>query len=282
MLGKRQLDMDILNASGTARSKLLLRIEEALNAAALSISPFLVETPRIEFKSDKNPVTEADRTVNRVLRDALLQGDEGWLSEESVDDLTRLGRKHLWVVDPIDGTSEFISGIPEWCISVAFVEDGHSVAGGICNPVTHEVFLGSLDDGVQFNGTSVKARQCQGLRGALVLASRSEIARGEWECYRNAPFVTRPMGSIAYKLALIAAGMADATWTRTPKHEWDIAAGSALVRAAGGFIRGLDDSELNFNNASPVLTGLLACGPHLDLELNSWLRAEHSKLSRSA
>jgi myo-inositol-1(or 4)-monophosphatase len=84
--------------------------------------------------------------------------------------------------------------------------------------------------------------------------------------------VTRPMGSVAYKLALVAAGMADATWTLCPKHEWDIAAGSALVKAAGGVIQNLNGSELRFNNSSPLLPGLLACGPGLDLRLNSWLR----------
>jgi myo-inositol-1(or 4)-monophosphatase len=264
--------VNTVNVKNSANSQILRRIEEALNAAACSISPFLVEMPKTEFKSGKTPVTEADRTANRILREALLQHGEGWLSEECVDDLGRLGKERLWVVDPIDGTREFISGIPEWCISVGLIEHGRAVAGGIYNPVTRELFLGALGEGVRLNGTSVSVSRCQRLEGAVVLASRSEIARGEWDCFRDAPFVTRPMGSIAYKLALVAAGIADATWTGSPKHEWDIAAGSALVEAAGGFVRNLDGSELRFNNRSPLFSGLLACGPHLDLRLNSWLR----------
>ena len=178
----------------------------------------------------------------------------------------------MWVVDPIDGTQEFISGIPEWCISVGFVENGRAVAGGICNPVTGEVFLGAIGEGVRLNGVSVNVSPCERLEGAVVLASRSEVARGEWDCFRDAPFVTRPMGSVAYKLALVAAGRADATWTGCPKNEWDIAAGAALVQAAGGFVRNLNGSELRFNNPSPLMPGLVACGPRLDRKVNSWLR----------
>ena len=270
-----------MNVKISTRSRILTRIEEALVAAARSISPFLPGQDIVEFKSATNPVTEADRTANRILRDALLQDNEGWLSEESVDDSNRLDKKHVWVVDPIDGTKEFISRIPEWCISVAFVENGRAVAGGICNPATQEIFLGALGEGVKLNGTSVRASECQCLEGAVVLASRSELARGEWDCFRDDPFLIRPMGSVAYKLALVAAGMADATWTLSPKNEWDIAAGVALIEAAGGFVRKLDGSELRFNNRSPLFPGLLACGPQLDRELNSCLRerAGHSKRS---
>jgi myo-inositol-1(or 4)-monophosphatase len=270
--------MDAVSAKNGAPSQVLRRIEEALRAATYAITPFLAEKHRVEYKSGRDPVTEADRIANRTLRDVLLREDEGWLSEESVDDLDRLQKERLWVVDPIDGTREFISGIPEWCISVGLVENGRAVAGGICNPVTGETFLGRLGEGVRLNGTSVCAGGCQSLQGAVVLASRSEVARGEWDCFRGAPFVTRPMGSVAYKLALVAAGRADATWTRSPKHEWDIAAGSALVEAAGGLVRNINGSELRFNNPSPLFPGLLACSPELELKINSWLseRTEHT------
>jgi myo-inositol-1(or 4)-monophosphatase len=267
-----------VKVGNSPRSQVLARIEEALNRAACSIAPFLVDAPKVEFKSAHDPVTEADRCANRILRDALLQDGEGWLSEESADDLSRLGNERVWVVDPIDGTREFISGIPEWCISVGYIENGRAVAGGICNPVTHELFLGALGEGVRLNGAPVSVSRRQTLEGAVVLASRSEMARGEWDCFRDAPFVTRPMGSVAYKLALVAAGLADATWTGSPKSEWDIAAGSVLVEAAGGFVRNLNGSDLRFNNPSPRLPGLLACGLELDPTLNSWLRERNEIL----
>jgi myo-inositol-1(or 4)-monophosphatase len=257
---------------GKGRRQILRRIEEALKAAASAITPFLTAVPEIEFKSDKDPVTEADRTLDRILRKALLKDGEGWLSEESADDLGRLGKERVWVVDPIDGTREFVSGIPEWCISVGFVENRRAVAGGICNPVTGELFVGAAGEGVKLNGCRVSSRQCRTLKGATVLASRSEVERGDWDRFRGAPFVTQPMGSIAYKLAMVAAGNADATWTFTPKHEWDVAAGSALINAGGGYVRNLDGSDLQFNNEAPLFRGLLACSSRLQPELSSWLR----------
>ena len=136
------------------------------------------------------------------------------------------------------------------------------------------LFIGALGEGITLNGAPVTATCCESIEGAVVLASRSEIARGEWDCYRSARFARRPMGSIAYKLALVAAGKADATWTASPRHEWDIVAGTALVQAAGGFIRGLDGSELRFNNPSPLLPGFFACGSQLGPKLGSWLREQ--------
>jgi myo-inositol-1(or 4)-monophosphatase len=99
--------------------------------------------------------------------------------------------------------------------------------------------------------------------GALVLASRSEVKRGEWKAFENAGVTIRPMGSVAYKLALVAAGLADITFTLTPKNEWDVVAGAALVLSAGGFVSTLEKTPLTANRRDPLLSGLLACGPLL-------------------
>ncbi len=147
------------------------------------------------------------------------------------------------------------------------VEEGIPLAGGICNPATNEIFLGSLDAGVTYNGKPARASQRASLEGALVLASRSETRRGEWTQFHNTAMKIRPIGSVAYKLALVSAGLADATFTLTPKHEWDIAGGAALVMSAGGFVSTLQNSALRCNNQSPLLSGLLACGTVLRDEL---------------
>ena len=136
------------------------------------------------------------------------------------------------MVDPLDGTREFVAGIPEFCVSIGMVEDGVPVAGGICNPATNEIFLGAIDCGVTYNGKPAQPSQRTSLEGALLLASRSEIKRGEWKPFESAGFKIRPMGSVAYKLALVSAGLADATFTLTPKNEWDVAAGAASGREA--------------------------------------------------
>jgi len=180
-----------------------------------------------------------------------------------VDDLKRLDLARLWVVDPVDGTREFVHGIPEWCISISFIENGKAVAGGIRNPATNETFLGSISTGVTYNGQPCRASSRADLQGAQVLASRSEVNRGEWERFRGSEFEVTAMGSVAYKMARVAAGLADATWTLVHKNEWDVAAGTALVEAAGGIVRTLEDAPVSFNARSPLLSGLVASGPHL-------------------
>jgi myo-inositol-1(or 4)-monophosphatase len=198
-----------------------------------------------------------------LLRECLQQEGEGWLSEEDADDVSRLTKHFVWVVDPLDGTREFVDGIPEWSISVAAVVDGEPVAGGIENPASGEVFLGSLTDGVFRNGARCVASPRQALCGATILSSRQEYLRGEWSRYEGVGLSVSPVGSVAYKLALVAAGLADATFTLQPKNEWDVAAGVALVRAAGGRAECISGKPLRFNQSHTLLPGMLAAGPAL-------------------
>jgi myo-inositol-1(or 4)-monophosphatase len=251
----------------SAYSDILNRIEAALSAARDVFRGFTPGAIDAEFKAGHDPVTEADRALDAVLRQKLLRDGEGWLSEESVDDFTRLNKKHVWVVDPLDGTREFVKGIPEFCASIGLVEDGRPVAGGIYNPATDETFIGSIDAGVLYNGKPAHASQREGLAGALVLASRSEVKRGEWKPFENASLQIRSMGSIAYKLALVSAGLADITFTLTPKNEWDVAAGAALVLSSGGFVTTLERMPFRANHKNPLLSGLIAGGPNLRSEL---------------
>jgi myo-inositol-1(or 4)-monophosphatase len=247
----------------TSSSDILNRIEAALDAAQTVLGKFTPGAIAAEYKIGHDPVTEADREVDSVLRQNLLREGEGWLSEESVDDPSRLGKNRVWVVDPLDGTREFVAGIPEFCVSIGFVENGRAVTGGICNPATKETIIGSLESGVLYNGKPARPSQKKSLQGALILASRSEFKRGEWKQFEGGDFQIRPMGSVAYKLGLVAAGLADVTFTLTPKNEWDVAAGAALVESAGGFIATLDNMPLRCNHRNPLLSGLLACGPFL-------------------
>jgi len=246
-----------------SNTETLRRIQSAMEAARAVFGRFTAGAIAAEYKIGHDPVTEADRALDAVLRQELLRDGEGWLSEESVDDYTRLDRRRVWVVDPLDGTREFVAGIPEFCVSIAMVENGRPVAGGICNPATNEVFLGSLELGVTYNGKPARASQRTTLDGATVLASRSETKRGEWQQFEGASFKVRPMGSVAYKLALVSAGLADITFTLVPKNEWDVAAGVALVTSAGGFVSTLENSPLECNRRNPLISGLIACGSPL-------------------
>jgi myo-inositol-1(or 4)-monophosphatase len=267
--------------SHPTQAETLKRIQSALEAARQVFAGFTPGAIEAEYKAGHDPVTEADKAVDAVLRKELLREGEGWLSEESADDLSRLERKRVWIVDPLDGTREFVAGIPEFCVSVAMVEEGIPVAGGICNPATSEIFLGSLDSGVTYSGKPARASQRTSLDGALLLASRSETRRGEWKQFQKTTLNIREMGSVAYKLALVSAGLADATFTLTPKHEWDVAGGAALVASAGGFVSTLQNSPLRCNKRSPLLSGLLACGPFLRDELLALVN-EHVPANRES
>jgi myo-inositol-1(or 4)-monophosphatase len=263
-------------------ASILERIHAGLQASRAVFARFTPGAIETEYKIGHDPVTEADRALDAVLRQELLREGEGWLSEESVDDPIRLQRSRVWVVDPLDGTREFVKGIPEFCVSIGYVQDGRPVAGGIYNPATDETFLGAIDSGVTYNGKPSQPSQRKTLDGALVLASRSEVNRGEWKPFEDAPFKVRPMGSVAYKLALVSAGMADITFTLTPKNEWDVVAGAALVQSAGGFISTLEKTTLTANRPDPLLSGLLASGPFLKQQLLALVEphiriAEHAR-----
>jgi myo-inositol-1(or 4)-monophosphatase len=248
---------------------MLRRIQAALQAARDVFQDFTPGKVAAEYKAGHDPVTEADTLVNAVLRKELQRDGEGWLSEETPDDFDRLDRDRLWVVDPLDGTREFVEGVPEFCVSIALVEHGRPFAAGILNPVTDEMFLGCATGGITYNGKPARASQRTTLAGATILASRSETKRGEWKRFEAAEFKVKPMGSVAYKLALVAAGLADATFTLTPKHEWDIAGGVALVESAGGAALTLENTAVRFNNRSILVSGLLACGPFLKDSLSA-------------
>ncbi len=243
----------------TKHEKDLDRITRALQAGGKVYRSRSMESIRVDRKSGGDPVTDAEREVNQLLFDMLVQSGEGWLSEESADNADRLTRSRVWLVDPLDGTKEYVSGIPEWCVSVALMEEGRLVAAGVLNPCTDEMVYGSVESGVVFSAGSAKALNCEslGVSEPLVLGSRSEVKRGEWERFRAAKFRMQQMGSVAYKLALVAAGKADATWTLVPKHEWDVAAGVALVLFSGGLVLRLDGQPPTFNQRNPVFPGLI-------------------------
>lgn len=191
------------------------RITEGLRAAAEAVAPFTPGAVAFETKDERgDPLTAADLAADRVLREILPRDGEGWLSEESADDRSRLVCRRVWVVDPIDGT----------------------------------------------------------LEGATVLASRSETSRGEWEPFAHAPFAVKPCGSVAYKMALVAAGQVDMTWTLVPKSEWDVAAGVALIAAGGGRVTLRDGTVPTFNQETPLFPNFVAAGKDRVTQLvEEWL-----------
>ena len=252
---------------------LLERIDAALDAAAAALRVYTSGAIAADDKGGGDPVTAADHAVDALLRGTLPRDGEGWLSEESADDRSRLGCERVWVVDPLDGTREFVAGIPEWTVSIGLVVSGRPIAGGVLNPATGERVLGAVGQGLWCDGRPAGVRPCAELAGAQVLASRSEVARGDWRRLEGGSFTVRAVGSIAYKLALVAAGAADATWSLRPKHEWDVAGGAALVAAGGGELVGPRGEPLRFNQERPLLPGPVAASAALVPQIVALLRA---------
>lgn len=220
-------------------------------------------------KSPDNPVTDADLAADAYLKKELmaLLPEAAWLSEETADNPARIDYSYVWIVDPLDGTKEFVMGIPEFSISVALVHNGLPVVGIIYHPVDNRTYSAVKGGGLTVNGEKVGVTHRTELDGATIDASRSERKRGEFEPFESRMEIVT-MGSIAYKLARTAAGEADATWSRGPKHEWDICAGVLLVEEGGGCCVDLDDQTFQFNQKSrPKVNGIIADNGHLHAEI---------------
>ena len=244
----------------------------ALEAGEILRRHFRERGYEVGSKGRDNPVTSADLEADAALREHLSGAfpEYGWLSEETADDGLRLFRRRVWIVDPLDGTKEFIKGIPEFVVAIALAEEGVPVLGVTYNPIKRELFWAARGAGCYLDGTPVHVTDAAGLTGAVVLASRSETARGEWRAYQG-QIVANPIGSVAYKLALVAAGKADATFTATPKSEWDIASGAALLAEAGGVMSDIHGHPIRFNRKHVKLDGFVAAGPALHAALSRLL-----------
>lgn len=218
----------------------------------------------VQSKGIDNPVTTADVAANEVLRETLMAAlpEAGWLSEESADDAARLKQDTIWLVDPIDGTKEFIQGIDEFVTAVALVVKHRVVVAATYNPVRRELFTACQGQGAFCNDQPIRVTGTFTLPGAVALASRSETSRGEWERFREL-LTVRPMGSVAYKLAQVAQGRCDVTFSLVPKSEWDIGAGTLLVTEAGGRVTDLQGTAFRFNQRDPLRQGLVATNGRL-------------------
>jgi myo-inositol-1(or 4)-monophosphatase len=240
----------------------------AARAAGAIIRTIHATDYTVDYKGKDSPVTIADREANQKIHE-ILQGEfpeYGWLSEETADSPARLSCQRVWVVDPLDGTKEFIQKIPEFAVSIALIEDGLPVLGVVYNPLLDQLLWAVRGQGAWNKERRLSVSHTPRLAEALILSSRSETKRGEWKEFESL-FRTRPMGSIAYKLAIIALAEADATFTLVPKNEWDICAGVLLVQEAGGTVTHLNGEPVIFNQPQTLLQGLVSSNGALHSQL---------------
>jgi myo-inositol-1(or 4)-monophosphatase len=255
--------MDDVGSLGSERAAAAL---EALVAAArlggeAALADFRPGRPTratIAYKHGDSPVTSADLAVDRQLATALRAQfpDAGWLSEETEDDLDRLERTSLLVLDPIDGTRAFMSGDPCWTVAIALVENGRPVAGVVHAPALGETFAASLGRGATLNGEPIHAAHLSALDGVRVAGPRGlTSAFAAAAAFRPSPAPKTP--SLAYRLASVAAGRVEIALASANSHDWDIAAADVILREAGG---GLVEGgvEVSYNQPRTRHDSLLA------------------------
>ncbi|MBV9575020.1 MAG: 3'(2'),5'-bisphosphate nucleotidase CysQ [Gammaproteobacteria bacterium] len=248
-----------------------------IEAAGDAVEAFRKNEIAFSLKQNQSPVTEADLIANNVLKKNLLTHfpQDGWLSEETIDEPSRLQSKRIWIVDPIDGTKEFIKRIPEYAISVALIEKNQPILAAIYNPATQALFYAIKNQGAWHQNKKMQCTQLQANK-LSVLASRTEISAGKWDKFKEI-FIVKEMGSIAYKLALVANGFADGIISLDPKSEWDIAAGLLLIQEAGGNISDLNGNALCFNQSNILINGIIAGGKDNYRILCKYLPSVHEK-----
>ena len=249
------------------KSDLNLAINASVKAGEI-IMKYYRNDYEIKEKGYHNPVTTADNEADSFLKLELTNArpDYGWLSEETVDSEDRLEKERVWIVDPLDGTKEFIEGVPQFVVSVALVENGVPIIGVLHNPVTKETFHASKGDGAYLDDNIRKCSIKESTTDMVILNSRSETRRGLWEPYKQNFKELKPIGSVAYKMGLTATGQADIFATLRPKNEWDICAGTCLINEAGGKVINLNGDEITFNNRKTLIEPGLIAGYNLSVE----------------
>ena len=240
--------------------ELNLAVRAAKEAGAIIMEYYKADY-EIHDKGYHNPVTTADHAADSLLKEMLTEScpDYGWLSEETVDSPDRLSKERVWVVDPLDGTKEFIEGVPQFVVSIAIVENGEPVVGVLYNPVTKDTFTAAKGEGAFLNDEPVRCVTKDNVSDMVILNSRSETRRGLWEPFANTFGELRAIGSVAYKLGLTAAGKADIFASLRPKNEWDICAGNCIINEAGGKLIDLNGNIRRYNQEYTIIEpGLIA------------------------
>jgi len=207
-------------------------------------------------KTPGHPVCDIDLEVDAFLRERLdaVDPQAGWLSEETLDDSDRFERRRLWVVDPIDGTRDYLRERPGWCVSVALVEDRVPVLGVLAAPARGELWTASRGQGSRRNGIPLRVSPRSELPGARVPADQLPSVD------RDLVAVAKP-NSIALRIGLVAAGEADLVATLRWGFEWDIAAAALIAEEAGATVTGALGQPLAFNSASGEAFGVLVATP---------------------
>jgi myo-inositol-1(or 4)-monophosphatase len=233
---------------------------------------------QVSRKGPADFVTAADRKSERVLFEELSRARPGYgfrMEEEGV--VEGADKTHTWHIDPLDGTTNFLHGIPQFAISVALERDGQLIAGLVYNPISDELFVAEKGQGAYLNNQRLRVAQRTDIREAVVCCGMPNIGRGDHqEFLKEAAQVMaqaagmRRMGAAALDLAYVAAGRFDAYWERGLS-TWDMAAGAVLVREAGGYI-----SDVTGHDGFMATGNVVAGNEQMQKELMKLLKKAHA------
>jgi myo-inositol-1(or 4)-monophosphatase len=228
-------------------------------AGALALSLFRTELKNWT-KGASSPVSEADIRVNDLLEQRLRSAtpDYGWLSEESADDESRLGKRRVWIVDPIDGTRGYLAGREDWCVSVALVEDASPVLAAVFAPASDEFFFAARGRGAERNEVPVFATSGTEMVFSRVAGPKPLVER----LNRSADeVVLHPrIGSLALRLCRVAQGSLDAAFAGGQSRDWDLAAANLIVQEANGNMTALSGDAILYNRREVAHGVLVAAG----------------------
>jgi myo-inositol-1(or 4)-monophosphatase len=251
-------------SAGARRDELMTRDAGLLRdtvreAGALALSLFRTELKNWT-KGASSPVSEADIRVNDLLENRLRSAtpDYGWLSEESADDESRLGKRLVWIVDPIDGTRGYLAGREDWCVSVALIEDALPLLAAVFAPASSEYFFAARGQGAVLNNKPVYATtgaelDFSRMAGPKPLVQRLSPSSDE--------IVLHPrIGSLALRLCRVAQGSLDAAFAGGQSRDWDLAAANLIVQEANGNMTALSGDTISYNRREVTHGVLVAAG----------------------
>jgi myo-inositol-1(or 4)-monophosphatase len=260
------------------RSPIMTVMTDAVMKASRSLKRDFgeVENLQVSRKGPGDFVSAADRRAEQILRDSLEKARPGYgfvLEEGGIVEGT--DKSHRWHIDPLDGTTNFLHGLPQFAISVGLERDEQVVAGVIYDPIKDEMFIAERGKGAYLNNRRIRVASRIEMAEAMVVCGMPHIGRGDHGKFlREASVVMahaggmRRLGAAALDLAYVACGRIDAYWERG-LNSWDMAAGLVLLREAGGFVSDADGGP------NPMATGSIACG-------NETLHRELLKLLKTA
>jgi myo-inositol-1(or 4)-monophosphatase len=237
---------------------LLVSVAAAAGAIALD---YAKRGMKVWTKGQSSPVTEADIALDKYIRQHLsaARPDFGWLSEETTDNPDRLGRREVFIVDPIDGTRAFANALPDWTVSLAVVRDGRPVAAALAEPEARRIFSAALGHGATVAGHPLQPGRRTSLAGAVVAGPKPMLDRAQ----RDGAVLLPKIHSLALRFAKVAAGEIDVGFAGGQSHDWDLAAADLLVHEAGASLTGLDGAVPIYNRPAPVHVPLVCAGPAL-------------------